>query len=1623
MRVLRLLLSLLPIAAPACSDIDCSRVNSPDGRTTVRGYCYEYTDAAGVLQANCWYCNNEGGGGTCAQLDDAADGCCIACGQGCQPPSPPSQPAPPKSPPAPPVPPPHPPTDLRVSLWAERDGDLAVVHPGVWPSSLEVTVQLAVAASADVTVTMSSSPTGILTASPFTIPAGSTAGLKMPLQVGDVSSLTMATDVTLTFSLSAPLASMYTAASGIRVFPALQGIDRCARVASKAWTHLVYLHADNDLETFGLQDLGEMAKVYESESELPINLIVLIDRSWEFEANAKGRSSAPIGKIVDCTGTPYPGTPEGSMLLQLIEGGRFLLLERYVELNMDDSATLRSFVSLGLGKFPADHYAVTMWDHGAPWNFGGDSSEVAGESNVNGIKGYSSMKNSAIASAMKEGMALAGWASNRKLDLVGFDACLMSNMAALNLFKDVAKISLGSEELEPGAGWDYTGLAAMTNGVTSTPEQYCTSMVDRFMDYGLARGLQPLTLACIDLVKFQAFKTQFDILAYSLKFAATLPSQNILQDWSTARSDTQDFDGVWEGETTEMISVRTFLANLQTRLQAGLSNCALRSEIKSYVSATISAYDLMVVHERSEYDYFHGVALYFPTLSDWSITVEDSDHVAYLNYLGHRVSFTGYFEHDPTWFYALEAFYVTELRAGVCADELTAGDINAAACTTHANNGYCDKTFSAYGTWLRSRCPKTCGVCGGSGYITETSSSSAACATTLPPMPPHPPAPVPPFPRPPEPRPPPPPSPPRLSSLPPLSPPRPSPQSPPPDLPPPPTPPELPPLPSHPPPPPPPTAASLFVSEATDNRGELSSAARSYMQGNITVYYSSGVYAASKEVPSSYEAGKLEYGYLKVGASGEEEIAWAGVGDLTLSSEAAETASAGVGGSLSLIKRLYKSFMGEGSIVGVGAYNTSMTALETLLNTGTISLEEAQEQCETAKQILANINPLFSSAPCECALGNLTASSLCASATPHLGPLSHPTTTTWRYNVRHHMYGPPSHRCGGSNTATGATAAGVWSGYVMQLSQAEDLTFGSDNTNKIIDELEVFESGPFAPFQDGGVVTFTTPCVYFPPTPTMKASVKAMLDALQQAPVGDASAMEDYVFPTTASEAQGRMEKAKLKVRFNLTSQEVAFSLYAGEAPIATAGYELAPTLVEGRRLNFIRELPQNMGGYLVPWHRSSQLATAETLSIKHLSSKVFSWTDQTNSLSLIPYHTASGSSSSSGLNLNQVVLRLCAQILGKWTCKTTTMLADPDNGASLSEGAKRLQLPLGVDYYLDVPPMSSIGRYKLVNAMQKALSALFGIADYRLLMHDFTPTSTPFSGLDANGLDSNGVGAYATFDVLPSTGGGSTPESVAGSLQMMLDDPNGISPFYNEDRANTDTLRDGYALFQTFVPVRGATLTELAADGTFRARRPPPSAPPPPLPPPLPMPPPPKGPTPPPATTSSSTVVFALVVSGTVETFDSHAFAESLAGMLNVTRASVSLVVAAASVRVTATINADNAADASALVDTLSALTPAVASSILGVTVESVEKPVVCNSESGGSDGCEDKTEPTTQDDAGELEMVTLVGIGVAAALAILLCICIYCCCKQKKKHIMPPQAKEVQVALPTTRDTDIHI
>ena len=44
---------------------------------------------------------------------------------------------------------------------------------------------------------------------------------------------------------------------------------------------------------------------------------------------------------------------------------------------------------------------------------------------------------------------------NKKLDIIGFDACLMNMLEVAYQLRDHTEVVVGSEELEPGKGWDW----------------------------------------------------------------------------------------------------------------------------------------------------------------------------------------------------------------------------------------------------------------------------------------------------------------------------------------------------------------------------------------------------------------------------------------------------------------------------------------------------------------------------------------------------------------------------------------------------------------------------------------------------------------------------------------------------------------------------------------------------------------------------------------------------------------------------------------------------------------------------------------------------------------------------------------------------------------------------------------------------------------------------------------------------------------------------------------------------------------------------------------------------------------------------------------------------------------
>jgi hypothetical protein len=116
------------------------------------------------------------------------------------------------------------------------------------------------------------------------------------------------------------------------------------------------------------------------------------------------------------------------------------------ELNMGDPATLSFFVKYVMENYPAEKYALVLWDHGHGWL---------------GVCDDWISKDRLTLSEIT--LALEGY----RLNLIGFDACLMSMIEVAYSLQEVANVMVASEEWEPWDGWPYDAILA---NLVSNPE-------------------------------------------------------------------------------------------------------------------------------------------------------------------------------------------------------------------------------------------------------------------------------------------------------------------------------------------------------------------------------------------------------------------------------------------------------------------------------------------------------------------------------------------------------------------------------------------------------------------------------------------------------------------------------------------------------------------------------------------------------------------------------------------------------------------------------------------------------------------------------------------------------------------------------------------------------------------------------------------------------------------------------------------------------------------------------------------------------------------------------------------------------------------------------------------------
>ena len=312
-----------------------------------------------------------------------------------------------------------------------------------------------------------------------------------------------------------------------------------AQSAPAAWTVIVYLDADNDLEAPQMQDLREMLAVGSSAA---INILVLADR----HPDGSGKfSNDAVANLPNWT----------SAKLLRVGTGKLQELADWGEANMGDPATLSRLLETAQRDYPAQKYALIFGDHGMAWP-GVAVDETSGGDTLTTLE---------IASVLEETAARSG-----KLELIGFDSCVMANLEVAAALAPFANYLVASEEIEPSEGWDYTAwLTDLNREPTADGAALGRKIVDSyrasFANNDQGKGI---TLSLVDLARVPPLERAVAAMAAAIDTQLTKSGRTGWVSLARARSDTEEFGRSTAARPGSLVyDLQHFARNLAAQVQ------------------------------------------------------------------------------------------------------------------------------------------------------------------------------------------------------------------------------------------------------------------------------------------------------------------------------------------------------------------------------------------------------------------------------------------------------------------------------------------------------------------------------------------------------------------------------------------------------------------------------------------------------------------------------------------------------------------------------------------------------------------------------------------------------------------------------------------------------------------------------------------------------------------------------------------------------------------------------------------------------------------------------------------------------------------------------------------------
>ena len=261
-----------------------------------------------------------------------------------------------------------------------------------------------------------------------------------------------------------------------------------------------------------------------------------------------------------------------------VKPGELALVEEGGQRNMGEAETLSAFLRKAKELFPAERYALIIWDHG-----GGPLSGVCFDERYN-MDGLTLPELSAA-------LANSPFAA-KKLSWIGFDACLMASVETACAVAPYAEYMIASQEPETGGSWNYAFLRELADaGDGAAAGETVIRTYEEYKD----DSAFPASMSCLDLSRAEAVRGEMDRLFGELADSLTEETWPLIAE---CRLNSKRI-GACSTVNWDLVDLLDLVRSMDRRGAADVS--ALREEAAG-----------MIVSSWSSEDRENGLSVYAP---------------------------------------------------------------------------------------------------------------------------------------------------------------------------------------------------------------------------------------------------------------------------------------------------------------------------------------------------------------------------------------------------------------------------------------------------------------------------------------------------------------------------------------------------------------------------------------------------------------------------------------------------------------------------------------------------------------------------------------------------------------------------------------------------------------------------------------------------------------------------------------------------------------------------------------------------------------------------------------------------------------------------------------------------